>query len=102
MSVLEAPGARLYYEVCGEGPLLVVEPAAKGEAYIYRDVADKLSTRYQVATYDRRGFSRSKLDGAQDYDRRLGTDANDVRRLIKRLSDERATVSATVRVPLWR
>ena len=43
-------------------------------------------------TYDRRGFSRSRLVGAQDYDRRLATDADDVRRLIEPLSDEPATV----------
>jgi pimeloyl-ACP methyl ester carboxylesterase len=37
-------------------------------------------------------FSRSHLDGPQDYDHRLETDADDVRRLIEHLSDEPATV----------
>lgn len=92
MSVPEAPGARLYYELRGEGPLLAVVPGAKGEADIYRDLADELSTRYQVMTYDRRGFSRSQLDGAQDYQRRLATDADDARGLIRHLGDEPATV----------
>jgi len=85
MSVLEAPGARLYYELRGAGPLLVLVPGASGEANSYRNLADELSARYQVVTYDRRGFSRSQLLGAQDYDQRLATDAGDVRRLIKHL-----------------
>lgn len=92
MSVLEAPAARLYYEVVGAGPLLLLVPPANGHAEVYRNLADELSARYRVVTYDRRGFSRSQLDGAQDYDRRLTTDADDVRGLIEHLSDEPATV----------
>lgn len=92
MSVLEAPGARLYYELRGAGPLLVLVPGANGEANSYRNLADELSARYQVVTYDRRGFSRSQLLGAQDYDQRLATDAGDVRRLIKHLGGEPAIV----------
>lgn len=89
---LEVPGARLYYEVRGEGPLLVMVPGRKGTADSFRSVAVELSTRYRVVTYDRRGFSRSRLVGAQDYRRRLATDAADVRRLIEHLGDEPATV----------
>lgn len=55
-------------------------PGASGEANSYRNLADELSARYQVVTYDRRGLSRSQLLGAQDYDQRLATDAGDVRR----------------------
>src|SRR5262249_56215811 len=47
---------------------------------------------YTVATYDRRGFSRSQLVGQQDYDHRLETDADDVRSLIEHLTDEPAIV----------
>ncbi len=67
-------------------------PGASGEANSYRNLADELSARYQVVTYDRRGFSRSQLLGAQDYDQRLATDAGDVRRLIKHLGGEPAIV----------
>jgi pimeloyl-ACP methyl ester carboxylesterase len=55
-------------------------------------VTEYLATHYTVVIYDRRGFSRSQLDGPQDYDRRLETDADDVRRLIEHLSNEPATV----------
>src|SRR3546814_10682651 len=54
------------------------------------DVCSSDLARYTFATYDRRGFSRSQLDGQQDYDRRLETDANDVRRLIEHSSDKPA------------
>ncbi len=59
---------------------------------VFRQIAHDLSARYQVVTYDRRGFSRSQLDGPQDYDHRLSTDADDVRRLIEHLTDKPATV----------
>lgn len=89
---LEVPGAQLYYEVRGDGPLLVMVPGRKGTADSYRAVAGELATRYRVVTYDRRGFSRSRLVGAQNYARRLATDAADVRRLIEHLGDGPATV----------
>ncbi len=50
MSVLEVAGARLYYEVRDECPLLVLVPGAKGEAGIYQDLAHDLSGEYQVVT----------------------------------------------------
>jgi pimeloyl-ACP methyl ester carboxylesterase len=55
-------------------------------------VTEHLTAHYTVVTYDRRGFSRSQLDRPQDYDHRLETDADDVRRLIEHLSDEPAIV----------
>jgi len=88
MSDLKVPGARLYYDVRGEGTLLVLVPGASGDAAPYHSLAGGLSARYRVVTYDRRGFSRSELHGAQDYAHRLEVDADDVRRLIGHLSDE--------------
>lgn len=92
MSYLEVPGARLYYETQGSGPLMIMIPGAGGAADVFRMVTEYLSAHYTVVIYDRRGFSRSLLDGPQDYDRRLETDADDVRRLVEHLSDEPATV----------
>lgn len=91
-SILEVPGARLYYETHGSGPLMLMVPGATGSAYSFQSVAEHLAAHYTVVTYDRRGFSRSKLDGPQDYDHRIETDADDVRRLVEHLSDEPATV----------
>ena len=92
MSVLEVPGTRLYYELRGSGPLLVVVPGAKGEAGTYQDLAEALSGRYRVVTYDRRGFSRSQPDSSQDDDQRLACDTDDLRSLIMQLTDRPATV----------
>src|SRR5438876_9438198 len=92
MSTLKVPGAQLYYEVEGSGPLLILIPGARGEGEVFRPLAHLLSAKYQVVTYDRRGFSRSSLAGPQDYGHRLATDADDVRRLIKHLTDQPATV----------
>jgi acetyltransferase/esterase len=91
-STLDVPGAHLYYETHGSGPLLVMIPGASGIADPFRPVTSHLASHYTVALYDRRGFSRSPLDGQQEYNRRLQTDADDVRRLIEHLSDEPATV----------
>jgi pimeloyl-ACP methyl ester carboxylesterase len=92
VSSLDVPGARLYYETYGNGPLMVMIPGANGVADGFRMVAEQLAPHYTVLIYDRRGFSRSQLDGPQDYDRRLETDADDVRRLIEHVGDEPATV----------
>ncbi len=92
MSTLKVPGAQLYYEASGDGPLLILIPGAKGEGEVFRPLAHLLSAQYQVVIYDRRGFSQSSLDGPQDYEHRLDTDADDVRRLIEHLTDQPATV----------
>src|SRR5262245_39858380 len=92
MSILEVPGARVYYETLGGGPVMLLVPGASGTGDPFKWVAGHLAARYTVVTYDRRGFSRSQLDGPQDYDRRLETDADDVRRLLEHLSEEPATV----------
>jgi acetyltransferase/esterase len=92
MATLEVPGAQLYYETRGNGPLMLMVPGANGTAHVFNEVAGHLSANYTVVTYDRRGFSRSYLDGPQHYDRRLETDADDISRLIEHLSDEPATI----------
>src|SRR5262245_62842599 len=92
MSILEVPGARLSYETHGSGPLLLLVPGANGTANIFAGATEHLAAHYTVVTYDRRGFSRSYLMGPQDYEHRLETDADDVRRLIEHLSDKPATL----------
>ncbi|TWT13870.1 alpha/beta fold hydrolase [Reyranella sp. CPCC 100927] len=95
MSVLDVPGAQIYYETRGEGPLLLLIPGANGDGNVFPPLADRLAGHYRVVTYDRRGFTRSVLSGPQDYARRLAIDADDAMRLIRRLSDGPATVFGT-------
>jgi pimeloyl-ACP methyl ester carboxylesterase len=92
MSFLDVPGARLYYETHGDGPLFIMVPGASGTADSFRMVATHLGVHYTVVLYDRRGFSRSQLDGRQDYAHRLQTDADDTRRLIEHLGAAPVTV----------
>jgi len=91
-SLLDVPGARLYYETHGRGPVLLLVPGATGSASSFQRVTDHLAAHYTVVTYDRRGFSGSQLDGPQDYEHRLATDADDVRRLLEHVSAAPATV----------
>jgi acetyltransferase/esterase len=95
MSYLSVPGARIYYETRGKGPLLLMIPGANGDAVVFPPVAELLASEFTVVTYDRRGFTRSALDGAQDYARRLETDASDARQLIAHLSSDPAVVFGT-------
>lgn len=95
MSVLDVPGAQIYYAARGSGPVLLLIPGANGDGNVFPPLADQLAAHYTVVTYDRRGFTRSLLSGAQAYARRLATDAEDAMRLIRHLSGGPATVLGT-------
>ncbi|MDR9854946.1 hypothetical protein RJP21_15130 [Paenibacillus sp. VCA1] len=56
---VKTEGDELYYEVRGEGELLLMITGVGGDAGFYTYVADILADEYQVITYDRRGNSRS-------------------------------------------
>jgi acetyltransferase/esterase len=84
-NVLQVPGARLHYQVDGNGPVMLLIPGATGSAVSFQRLTEHLATDFTVVAYDRRGFSRSGLDGAQDYERRLETEADDARRLIEQV-----------------
>src|SRR5947207_14009686 len=60
---LAVPGATLYYEVQGTGPVLLLLPGGGGDAAIFDVIAAPLAARYTVVTVDPRGYSRSRLDG---------------------------------------
>ena len=87
MPELNVPGAILHYEKFGsDGPLLVLIPGAQGCGSIFHSAAKSLATHFTVVCYDRRGCSKSFLDGKQDFQKRLQTDADDTQRLIVHLS----------------
>jgi pimeloyl-ACP methyl ester carboxylesterase len=90
--ILDVPGAKLHYDVRGSGPLLLMIPGANGDARPFTALTEHLRADFTVATYDRRGFSRSSLDGAQDYSHRLDTDADDARRLIGHIGDRESAI----------
>jgi pimeloyl-ACP methyl ester carboxylesterase len=92
MGTLDVDGAHLYYETRGSGPLLLMIAGASGSTDAYNGVADCLAPHLRVVTYDRRGFSRSPLQGAQDEAHRLRTDVDDAARLLEELGDGLAIV----------
>jgi pimeloyl-ACP methyl ester carboxylesterase len=63
---LKVPGASLYYEVRGSGPLLLLVAGAPADAGTFAALADQLADRHTVVTYDWRGAARSPLDGPAD------------------------------------
>jgi len=48
MSILQVPGAQLYYETRGGGPLLVMVAGATGDARIFAGVGKFLAEHYTV------------------------------------------------------
>jgi pimeloyl-ACP methyl ester carboxylesterase len=88
---LKLTGAQLYYEVRGNGPLLLMIPGGALDAGIYADVAQKLAGTFTVVTYDPRGNSRSKLDG-KPADQNIDVHADDAVKLIETLGQGSAYV----------
>jgi pimeloyl-ACP methyl ester carboxylesterase len=62
MSNLAVDGARIHYDVRGNGPVLLVAQSGEGDADRTVDLVDHLVDRFTVVTYDRRGLSRSRPD----------------------------------------
>ncbi|WP_432941724.1 alpha/beta fold hydrolase [Kribbella sp. CA-253562] len=83
--VLEVAGASLYYEVRGSGPVLLLICGGVYDAEAFAPLAERLADRYTVVTYDRRGNSRSPLDGSPEA-QRIETHAEDARRLLELVS----------------
>jgi len=63
-ATLAVPGATLYYETHGKGPLLLVIPGGPQDAGVFADLAAALADRYTVVPYDPRGNSRTTTEDA--------------------------------------
>ena len=53
MTYLEAPGASLYYETVGDGPMLLCISGADGSCEIWRAFAECLKEHFKVVLWDR-------------------------------------------------
>jgi pimeloyl-ACP methyl ester carboxylesterase len=87
---LEVPGARLYYEVRGNGPLLVLVGAPM-DADAFAPLADLLATDHTVLSTDPRGIKRSSVDD-RDQDSTPEQRADDLSHLLAHLDAGPATV----------
>jgi pimeloyl-ACP methyl ester carboxylesterase len=82
---LAVPGAQIYFEVRGEGPLLLLIGGGNSDAAVFKRLAAVLAASHRVVTYDPRGNSRSVLDGPP-VDQRVEEHADDAYRLIGHLA----------------
>jgi pimeloyl-ACP methyl ester carboxylesterase len=90
-STLKVPGAKLYYEVQGSGPVLLMIPGGPADAGIFTALAGLVAERYTTMRYDPRGNSRSVLDGPpQDQD--MNQHGDDAAHLLAVFGDEPAYV----------
>jgi pimeloyl-ACP methyl ester carboxylesterase len=79
---VRVPGATLYYKCRGRGPWLLVLQGGFGDADGSDGLAELLSERYRVITYDRRGLSRSVADEPAT---QLEVHTDDVHHLLREL-----------------
>ena len=90
MPELERPdGARIHYEVRGEGPTVVFALGFAATPATYAGVADDLVRDHRVITWDPRGCGGSSAEGPFD----IATDAGDLLALLHGVAG-RATVFA--------
>src|SRR5437667_10881888 len=92
---LNVPGATLYYEVRGSGPVLLMMPGGPADARAFRNIAEPLAWHHTVVTYDPRGLSRSTLDGPLQDERIVEIFADDVHRLLLATAKKPADVFAS-------
>jgi pimeloyl-ACP methyl ester carboxylesterase len=90
-NTVKVPGATLYCEVSGSGPLLLCIPGGPADAGMFSDVARRLADRYTVVCYDPRGHSRSPLDEAPG-DIPVAVHADDAAALLAAVTDQPAFV----------
>jgi clorobiocin biosynthesis protein CloN7 len=88
--VLEVPGARLYYERRGSGPLLLLLGSPMDSSG-FAPLAAALADRYTVVTYDPRGIANSSREDPSD-DVTPAQQADDVHRLLSALGSEPADI----------
>ena len=91
---LKVPGASIYYEVRGSGPVLLLVPGGPADAGVFRKIAGELAPYYTVVTYDPRGLSHSPLEGPFEDERAIEINADDAHRLVSAVTNEKANVFA--------
>lgn len=92
MSILTVPGAEIYYESVGSGPVLLLLGGGTDDARDLAGVAAALADRYTVVSYDPRGISRST---PQTGPGEMATELDDARRVLAAVTTAPAEVFAT-------
>ncbi|MFI6802334.1 alpha/beta fold hydrolase [Streptosporangium canum] len=89
---LKVPGATLYYEIRGSGPLLLMIAGGPADASTFEGVAEALADRYTVLSFDNRGTSRSTLDGPPPETLPIEVQSDDAHHVLKAFATEPAYV----------
>ncbi|MEU4342040.1 alpha/beta hydrolase [Nocardia sp. NPDC023852] len=89
---LKVPGATLYFEVRGSGPVLLLLPGSGGDAAVFDPISDPLAEHFTVVTLDPRGYSRSALDQDAPAEMQVEVQSDDAFRLIEHHTGEDAYV----------
>jgi pimeloyl-ACP methyl ester carboxylesterase len=88
------PGGEIYYRSQGSGPPLVLIGGEPSNADTLAALAGELTRSGTVITYDRRGYSRSRIDDPSQ-PASISVHANDVRDVIEDVGAGPASVFAT-------
>jgi pimeloyl-ACP methyl ester carboxylesterase len=91
LTTLNVPGATLYYEIQGTGPVLLMIPGGPADAGIFAGLASFLTDHYTVVAYDPRGNSRSVPDDPSK-DQDMDVHGDDAAALLVAVTDEPAYV----------
>ncbi|MQY22090.1 alpha/beta fold hydrolase [Nocardia macrotermitis] len=90
--IFAVPGATIYHEIRGAGPVLLVLPGGGGDANGSDELAELLAPYATVVTMDARGYSRSVLDSGQPEQQHVRVQSEDAYLLLRHLTDEPAHV----------
>ncbi|MCC3331149.1 alpha/beta fold hydrolase [Nocardia abscessus] len=85
---VKVPGATLYYEVSGAGPVLLLLPGSGGDAAVFDPVIEPLAEHFTVVAVDPRGYSRSVLDPGPPADIEVEVQSEDAHLLLEHLTPE--------------
>jgi pimeloyl-ACP methyl ester carboxylesterase len=88
---VKVPGATLYTEIRGAGPVLLCISGGPTDAGLFTDLAERLADRYTVVSYDQRGHSRSTLDGEPE-DIPVALHADDAAAILRAVGNGKADV----------
>lgn len=83
---LEVTGGRIWYEVAGDGPPLLLIHAGVADSSMWDDQWDAFAQRHRVVRYDARGFGRTTMEDV------VFSNRDDIARLLQHLGIERTAV----------
>jgi pimeloyl-ACP methyl ester carboxylesterase len=91
---IQVPGAQLYYQARGSGPVLFIIAGGSGGAESFQAAGSFLEHSFTVLSYDRRGYARSPLDRPDKVAVvSIKTQSDDAHRLLAALTTEPVILS---------